>query len=232
MLDWLSALMAIVLIDLVLAGDNAIMIAMVARKLPLATRRKAILWGTVGAIAVRIAMTSAAVYLLHIPGLMLVGGLALAWIAYKLLLPEEGDEKTTEKHKEKSPAREAKTFWSACRTIVVADILMGVDNVLGVAGAAKGHFDLVVIGLLVSIPLVVWGSQWVLKWLDRFPAIIYIGAAVLALTAAKMIVTEPFIRGWFDSNDWLDIWVQVALISTILWVGRQKNRPRLAKKKD
>jgi YjbE family integral membrane protein len=231
MLDWLSALMAIVLIDLVLAGDNAIMIAMVARKLPLATRRKAILWGTVGAIAVRIVMTSAAVYLLHIPGLMLVGGLALAWIAYNLLLPDDSDD-SDDQSTDKSPAREAKTFWGACRTIVVADILMGVDNVLGVAGAAKGHFDLVVIGLLISIPLVVWGSQWVLKWLDRFPVIIYIGAAVLALTASKMIVTEPFIRGWFDRNDWLDIWVQVALVSTILWVGRQKNRPRSLKKKD
>jgi YjbE family integral membrane protein len=223
MLDYLSALMAIVLIDLVLAGDNAIMIAMVARKLPPATRRQAILWGTAGAIAVRVAMTAGAVYLLRTPGLMLVGGMALAWIAYKLLIPDTDEASSDDKTPQ---AKAAHHFWAACRTIVVADFLMGIDNVLGVAGAAKGHVDLVVIGLLISIPIMVVGSRWVLRWLDRFPVIIYIGSAVLALTASKMIVTDPWIRPWFARNEWLEVWIQVILITGVLWAGRRKNRPR------
>src|SRR3978361_1299223 len=133
---WFSALLAIVVIDLVLAGDNAIVIALTARRLPPSLQTKAILWGTVGAIVVRTLMTIGVVWLLKVPGLMLVGGLGLLWIAYKLLAPH-GD----------GPAHrpETTTFWSAMQTIVVADALMGVDNVLGVAGAAKGDLGLVVV---------------------------------------------------------------------------------------
>ena len=179
---WWSALLAIILIDLVLAGDNAIVIALAARSLPKDLQKKAIAWGTVGAIAVRSVMTVGVVWLLQIPGLMLVGGLGLLWIAYKLLA-DQGDKEHS------GPV--ASTFWGAMKTIVVADALMGVDNVLGVAGAAHGSFDLVVIGLLVSVPIVVFGSTMVLKLVERFPSIIKIGAAVLAFTAAKMIVSEP-----------------------------------------
>lgn len=187
---WWSALLAIVLIDLVLAGDNAIVIALAARQLPDHLKKKAILWGTVGAIAVRSVMTIGVVWLLKIPGLMLVGGLGLVWVAYKLLADDSNDEHG-------GPV--SATFWGAMKTIVVADALMGVDNVLGVAGAAHGSFDLVVIGLLVSVPIVVFGSSVVLKLVERFPAIIQIGAAVLALTAAKMIVSEPLLQGVFGS---------------------------------
>ncbi len=188
---WFSALAAIVLIDIVLAGDNAIVIALAARSLPAELRRRAIVWGTVGAIVVRSAMTLAVVWLLQVPGLMLAGGLGLLWIAYKLLEPqgESGEH---------GPV--AGTFWGAMKTIVVADALMGVDNVLGVAGAAHGDFGLVVIGLLVSVPIVVWGSSMVLKLVDRFPAITYIGAGVLAFTAAKMIVSEPWLDAVFDPH--------------------------------
>jgi YjbE family integral membrane protein len=188
---WWSALLAIILIDLVLAGDNAIVIALAARNLPPALQRKAIVWGTVGAIAVRSAMTVGVVWLLKIPGLMLVGGLGLVWIAYRLLADTDGGD-------EHGPV--ASTFWGAMKTIVVADALMGVDNVLGVAGAAHGSFDLVVIGLLVSIPIVVFGSTLVLKLVERFPVIISAGAAVLAFTAAKMIVGEPLLDGVFDQS--------------------------------
>lgn len=181
---WWSALLAIILIDLVLAGDNAIVIALAARNLPPHLQKKAIAWGTVGAIAVRSVMTVGVVWLLKIPGLMLVGGLGLLWIAYKLLA-DQGDKEHD------GPV--ASTFWGAMKTIVVADALMGVDNVLGVAGAAHGSFDLVVIGLLVSIPIVVFGSTMVLKLVERFPLIINIGAGVLAFTAAKMIVSEPLL---------------------------------------
>jgi YjbE family integral membrane protein len=181
---WWSALLAIILIDLVLAGDNAIVIALAARNLPPHLQRKAIAWGTIGAIAVRSVMTVGVVWLLKIPGLMLVGGLGLLWIAYKLLA-DHGEKEHD------GPV--ASTFWGAMKTIVIADALMGVDNVLGVAGAAQGSFDLVVIGLLISIPIVVFGSTMVLKLVERFPIIINIGAAVLAFTAAKMIVNEPLL---------------------------------------
>ncbi len=181
---WWSALLAIILIDLVLAGDNAIVIALAARSLPKDLQKKAIAWGTVGAIAVRAVMTVGVVWLLKIPGLMLVGGLGLLWIAYKLLA-DQGDKEHS------GPV--ANTFWGAMKTIVVADALMGIDNVLGVAGAAHGSFDLVVIGLLVSVPIVVYGSTMVLKLVERFPVIIKLGAAVLAFTAAKMIVSESLL---------------------------------------
>ncbi len=186
---WWSALLAIILIDLVLAGDNAIVIALAARNLPQDLQKKAIIWGTVGAIAVRSAMTLVVVWLLKIPGLMLIGGLGLVWIAYKLLADQGSQEHD-------GPI--VSTFWGAMKTIVVADALMGIDNVLGVAGAANGAMDLVIIGLLISVPIVVFGSQLVLKLVDRFPVIIKVGAAVLAFTAAKMIISEPLLDPVFD----------------------------------
>ena len=188
---WWSALLAIILIDLVLAGDNAIVIALAARSLPSHLQKKAIIWGTVGAIVVRSVMTIGVVWLLKIPGLMLVGGLGLVWIAYQLLA-DQGDGGHD------GPV--ASTFWGAMKTIVVADALMGVDNVLGVAGAAHGAFDLVVIGLLVSVPIVVFGSTIVLKLVERFPAIIQIGAAVLAFTAAQMIINEQLLADFFGAK--------------------------------
>jgi len=185
---WWSALLAIVLIDLVLAGDNAIVIALAARNLPEHLKRKAILWGTVGAIVVRSIMTVGVVWLLKIPGLMLVGGLGLLWIAYQLLADQSDGE---------HDGPSASTFWGAMKTIVVADALMGIDNVLGVAGAAHGAMDLVIIGLLISVPIVVFGSSVVLRLVERFPIIIQLGAAVLAFTAAKMVVGEALLRPVF-----------------------------------
>jgi YjbE family integral membrane protein len=207
---WWSALLAIVLIDLVLAGDNAIVIALAARNLPAQLQKRAILWGTVGAVVVRSAMTIGVVWLLKIPGLMLVGGLGLVWIAYKLLVPAgEGAEHHPQ----------ANTFLGAMKTIVVADALMGVDNVLGVAGAAKGSFDLVVIGLLISVPIVVWGSTMVLKLVERFPAITYLGAAVLAYTAAHMIVSEPLLDDIYDPNLAVRVATYALLICGVLAAG-------------
>jgi len=187
---WWSALLAIVLIDLVLAGDNAIVIALAARNVPDHLRKKTILWGTAGAIGVRTVMTLGVVWLLQIPGLMLVGGLGLVWVAYKLLA-----DQAEQGHEEGG----ADTFWGAMKTIIVADALMGIDNVLGVAGAAHGAMDLVVIGLLVSVPIVVFGSSVVLRLVERFPWIIGLGAAVLALTAAQMIANEPWLQEFFGA---------------------------------
>ena len=190
---WWSALLAIVLIDLVLAGDNAIVIALAARNLPRERQRQAIVWGTVGAIGVRTLMTLVVVWLLKIPGLMALGGLGLLWIAYKLVADTGADES------EHGPA--ASTFWGAMKTIVIADALMGIDNVLGVAGAAHGAMDLVVIGLLISVPIVVFGSTVVLRLVERFPVIIQLGAAVLAWTAASMIAGEPLLACWFGPRE-------------------------------
>jgi len=204
--DFLSALVAIIVIDLALAGDNAIVIALAARNLPPALQRRAILWGTVGAIAVRIAMTTAVVWLLGIPGLMGIGGAVLVWIAWKLLKGGSGGE-----HEIKS----ATTFWGAMQTIVIADAAMGLDNVLAVAGAAHGSFALVVFGLLVSVPIVVWGSTMILKWVEKYPWIVHIGVAVLAWTAAKMIVSEPILQPWFAAHPEFTVALYVLVIGGV-----------------
>jgi len=200
-MPWWSALLAIILIDLVLAGDNAIVIALAARGLPPEHQNKAIVWGTVGAIVVRSVMTVGVVWLLKIPGLMLVGGIGLLWIAYKLISDTSEDE---------HQGAGATTFWGAMKTIIVADALMGVDNVLGVAGAANGSFDLVVIGLLISIPIVVLGSKLVLRLVEKWPVIIHIGAAVLAFTAAQMIINEKLLDPIFDGNETINYLARVA----------------------
>jgi YjbE family integral membrane protein len=225
--QWFSALLAIILIDLVLAGDNAIVIALAARNLPSHLQKKAIVWGTFGAIAVRSAMTVGVVWLLKIPGLMLVGGLGLLYIAWKLLADDSGDEHD-------GPV--ASTFWGAMKTIVVADALMGIDNVLGVAGAAHGSFDLVVIGLLVSIPIVVFGSTMVLKLVERFPVIIQAGAAVLAFTAGKMITGEPVLKPYLGTEDAMHVtirWTIYALcVAGVLGAGWWASRRQAAQREE
>jgi YjbE family integral membrane protein len=194
-MEWLSAefftaLFSIILIDLVLAGDNAIVIGMAARNLDRNTQKKVILWGSLGAIIIRAAATIVVVILLKIPGLLLAGGLLLLWIAYRLL--------TEKKNHDGMAAKES--MWAVVRTIIIADAVMGLDNVIAVAGAAHGDFVLVIIGLLVSVPIVVWGSTLFIRFIDRYPWIIYIGAGVLILTAGKMITGETFLAPFFDAN--------------------------------
>jgi YjbE family integral membrane protein len=191
---FLSALFAIVLIDLVLAGDNALIIGLVARNLPKGTQRKVILWGTFGAIAVRAAMAILVVYILDLPGFMLAGGVALVWIARKLLTPEES---AATNHLVKGPAT---SFGGAIRTIVVADAVMGIDNVLAIGGAATGSVLLIVLGLAISVPIIIRGSQLVIRLVDRFPSIVLLGGAVLAWTGYTMVVREPLLATWFTSH--------------------------------
>ena len=218
-----SALAAIIVIDLVLAGDNAIVIALAARTLPKALQRPAILWGTVGAILVRVLMTLVVVWLLTLPGLRLVGGLLLVWIAWKLLAADTGHGASSEASIAEAAAV---TFSSAIRTIVIADAVMGLDNVLGVAGAAKGSFVLVVLGLAISIPIMIWGSTMILKLVDRFPTIVYLGAGVLAWTAAAMIVHEPRLEPWFLAQPWLRVAIYAVVVIGILGAGYlTKRRP-------
>lgn len=215
-LEFWSALVTIVFIDLVLAGDNAIVIGMAARNLPKHQQKAAILWGMAGAVAIRIAATALVVYLLKVPWLQLAGGLLLVWIAYKLLVQEEGGHEI----------KAGNTLWQSVWTIIVADAAMGLDNVIAIAGAAHGHLVLVVIGLLISIPIIIWGSTLFIRLINRFPWIIYLGGGVLAYTAAKMITNEKHIGEWIGDRDWI-VWAFcAAVVAAVLLAGYAVNTAR------
>ena len=208
--EWFMALLSIIVIDLVLAGDNAVVIGLAARNLEKSQQKKVIWLGTAGAIIIRVVATFFVVWLLKIPGLLLVGGLILIWISYKLLIDE----------KDHSNVKAAPSLWAAIRTIVIADAVMGLDNVLAIAGASHGDFELVVIGLLISVPIVVWGSMLILQLIDRFPWVLYIGAAVLAYTAAKMVVSESFVSELFTGQTWLKYVVEAIVIVIVVVAGK------------
>ncbi|MFM9916056.1 MAG: TerC family protein [Rhizobacter sp.] len=178
----------IIMIDILLGGDNAVVIALACRKLPPAQRTRGILWGTAGAIVLRVILIFFALQLLSIPFLKVIGAILLLWIGVKLLLPEDEDGHT---HIEGSDR-----LWGAVKTVIVADLVMSVDNVIAIAGAAEtaggDHtMPLVIFGLLVSIPIIVWGSQLVIKLMDRYPAIITFGAMLLGWIAGTMAVSDP-----------------------------------------
>ena len=213
-MEFLTSLLAIVVIDLVLAGDNAILIGLAARKLPKHQQKKIILWGSVGAIVIRTIATLAVVWLLDVPGLHLIGGLLLVFIAYKLLVDDN----------DHSDVKASDSFWAAVRTVIIADALMGLDNVLAVAGASHGNNLLVIIGLLISVPVVMWGSTIILKWIDRYPVIVTIGAGILAWTAAKMIVAEPFMAEYF-SNGFIKYGFEILVIAGVVFAGKFKYKP-------
>ncbi|KEF40190.1 integral membrane protein, YjbE family [Schinkia azotoformans MEV2011] len=216
-MEFLTALLAIVMIDLVLAGDNAIVIGLAARNLPKEKQKTVILWGTVGAVFIRVLATIAVVWLLKVPGLLLVGGVLLIWIAYKLLVEEKGHD-----------VKAGENTWAAIRTIIIADAAMGLDNVLAVAGAAHGSILLVILGLAISVPIVVWGSTIIIKWMERYPIIITIGAGILAWTASKMIVGEPFMKPFFG-NDILKYCFELLIVAAVVGAGVLKKRKSIKK---
>ena len=183
-LELITSILIIIGIDIVLGGDNAILIALACRNLPEKHRNRAIILGTLLAVVCRVLLTVVAVYLLSIPFLQFVGGVLLIYIAVGLI----------KKQSESVEIRGSTSLLAAIKTIVIADIIMGVDNVMAVAGAAQGQFKLVVIGLLFSIPIIVWGSKIILYLMERYPIIVYIGASILAFTAGKMMVNEPMIQ--------------------------------------
>jgi YjbE family integral membrane protein len=209
---WIAVLQ-IIAIDIMLGGDNAVVIALACRKLPEAQRRQGIFWGVVGAIGLRVVLIFFALQLLAIPFLKVVGALLLLWIGVKLLLPEEG-----EGHGE---VEGATTLAGAIKTIIVADAVMSLDNVIAVAGAAKGSIALVIFGILVSIPIVVWGSRFVLKLMDRFPIVITGGAALLGWIAGDMLIGDVALKPYLEGAPrWLPVAWAVGGAVLVVVIGK------------
>lgn len=211
-MELLIALGSITLINLILSGDNAVVIALASRNLPHDQRKKAVLWGSAGAVILRIMLTLVAALLLKIPYVQFLGGVALVYIAVNLL----GDE-----HKEVSCAG-ANSFREAIKTIIFADLIMSLDNVLAIAGVANGHIGLLIFGLALSVPLVVFGSQLLMQLMDKYPIIIYIGAGILAWTAAKMMTADAVLGLWLKPYS-LIVEVGVTLFVLAFGYWRKKN---------
>ena len=209
---WLG-LGQIMLVNIVLSGDNAVVIALAARSLPEAQRKQAVVWGSVAAIVMRVILTIVALEMLKLPYLKLIGSGLLFWIALKLLTPEEADGDGIETHK---------TLAGAIRTILIADLVMSLDNVLAVAAAAKGDNLLLMLGLGISIPLVIFGSTVILRLMDRFPVIITVGAAILGYVAGEMLVTEPALAGnpLLREDGWLHGALPFAAAGLVIVLGK------------
>jgi YjbE family integral membrane protein len=204
------ALSQIILINIVLSGDNAVVIALACRSLPPHQQKKAIIFGSVGAIVLRVILTFFAVYLLTQPYLKLIGAALLLWIGIGLLKGEDGEE-DMEGHS---------NLAAAIKTIIIADLVMSLDNVIGVAAAAKGNVPLLVFGLVISIPLIIFGSTIILKLMNRFPVIITIGAALLGWVAGEMVLTDPAIHGFIERHHYLHNIVPAAGAVIVVVVGK------------
>lgn len=211
----LWAFLAIVLIDIVLAGDNALVIGMAANRLPPELRKKAIFWGTFGAIAIRFVSVAALTYLLMVPGLRAIGAAALLWIGWKLVF-DNGEHEV----------KASDTFWGAIWTICVADAVMGIDNALGIAAAAQGNFVLIIAGLLISVPIILFGAGLVTKILQRWPDSIFLGSFVLFAVAFLMLMKEPLMANWWSGLNTpmtkLFPWIAAGIITAL-----QYNKARL-----
>ena len=221
--DFWVAVGQIILIDIVLGGDNAVVIALACRQLPPAQRTKGILWGTAGAIILRVILIFFALTLLAIPYLKLVGAALLVWIGVKLLAPDHEDGHGNIQGSDK--------LWSAVKTVIVADLVMSIDNVIAIAGAAESaggdhKMPLVIFGLLVSIPIIVWGSQLVLKLMDRFPIIITVGGMLLGWIAGTMAVTDPAVTHLIAQTDTLKYAAGISGALLVLAIGKWVTRGR------
>ncbi|HXU41620.1 MAG TPA: TerC family protein [Burkholderiales bacterium] len=183
---WLG-LLKIIGVNVILSGDNAVVIALAARSLPAKQQKQAIIWGSLAAIVMRVILTIFAVALLALPWLKLIGSLLLFWIGVKLLIPEDGDENI----------QASDQLLAAIKTILIADLVMSLDNVIAVAAAAGGSYLLLILGLAISIPLVIFGATLLLKLMERFPVIITIGAGLIGWVAGEMLVADMALKGWF-----------------------------------
>lgn len=209
---WLS-LGEIMLVNIVLSGDNAVVIALAARSLPEAQRKLAVVWGSVAAIVMRVILTIVALEMLKLSYLKMIGSVLLFWIAMKLLTPEESEGDGIENHS---------SLAGAIRTILIADLVMSLDNVLAVAAAAKGDNLLLMLGLGISIPLVIFGSTVILRLMDRFPIIITLGAAILGYVAGEMLVTEPALADnpLLREDGWLHSALPLASAALVIVLGK------------
>jgi YjbE family integral membrane protein len=197
----------VIVVNILLSGDNAVVIALAARSLPAHQQKQAIIWGSVAAIIMRVILTIVAVEMLKWPYLKIIGGLLLFWIAVQLLVPEDDAGDGIES---------SSNVLVAIRTILIADLVMSLDNVIGVAAAAKGDDVLVILGLAISIPLIIFGSTILLKLMDRFPVIITAGAALLGWVAGEMLITDPSLVGWITTNmPWMEF--HLPLVGGISW---------------
>jgi YjbE family integral membrane protein len=216
-IESLTAIFSIIVIDLVLSGDNAVVIGMAARNLSVENRRKAIIFGGAGAIGLRILFTALATLLLGIPGLQLAGGVLLFYIAFKLMRPHaEGPENI----------KEAGSLREAIQTIILADVVMSLDNILAVGGAAKGHIGLLMFGLLLSIPIILFGSALVARLLTRFPAFLYLGVFVLVHAAVSMIVHDPKVSSRIDTTLPMELALSLLVTGAIVGIVRLQERSR------
>jgi YjbE family integral membrane protein len=196
-----TGLMAIIWVNIILSGDNAVVIALAARSLPEKQQKQAVMWGAGAAVVMRIVLTIVAVELLKLSFLKIVGSILLMWIAVKLLIPEEGGEEDI---------KSSNNLFAAIKTILIADLVMSLDNVIAVAAAAKGSELLLMLGLGISIPLVVFGASMLLKLMERYPVIITIGAAILGLVSGEMVITDPVLIHWVEEHaKWLH-WIAPA----------------------
>jgi len=206
------AVFQIIAIDIMLGGDNAVVIALACRRLPESLRRQGIFWGVVGAIGLRIVLIFCALQLLALPFLKIVGGLLLLWIGMKLLQPEDPDD---------HQVSAGTTLAAAIKTIIVADAVMSFDNVIAVAGAAHGSIALVVFGIVVSVPIVVWGARLVLALIDRFPSVITAGGALLGWIGGGMLITDPVVPpAWRAALPHADVWVAAAGALLVIAPGK------------
>jgi YjbE family integral membrane protein len=205
---WIG-LMTIIWVNIILSGDNAVVIALAARSLPPRQQKQAVFWGAGAAVVMRIILTIVAVELLKFPYLKLIGGALLLWIAVKLLIPEDDDGEGIES---------SSNVFSAIKTILIADLVMSLDNVIGVAAAAKGSIVLLVLGLLISIPLVIFGATMLMKLMERWPVIITLGAAILGWVAGEMAATDPVLAQWVDDNAQYLHWIAPALGAVLVVV--------------
>jgi YjbE family integral membrane protein len=208
---WL-ALGQIVWINIILSGDNAVVIALAARSLPPKQQKLAIMWGSGAAVVLRIILTFIAAYLLQLPYLQIVGGLLLLWIGFQLLGGEEEEEE--------GEAKQHGSLAAAVRTILIADLIMSLDNVIAVALAAKGNFTLLVLGLAISIPLVVFGSTLMIKLMERFPIIIVLGAALIGWVAGDAISHDVAVKDMFSNNTMLAIGLKAGCAIFVVVVGK------------
>ena len=213
-IELIRAVFSIVVIDLVLSGDNAVVIGMASRRLPSAQRKRAIVFGALGAIGLRITFTALVAFLLGIPLLQAVGGAVLIWIAFKLL--REGGEEHL--------IHEGANLFDAIQTIIVADVIMSLDNILAVGGAAHGNLTLLLFGLALSMPIIMFGSNLVATLMNRLPWLVYLGSAILAYTAAEMIFQDRIVGGILPHSrpfEWLII---IALVGNTLGIAYWLNR--------